>query len=50
MVPTFAVYFGVMKILVAIATEILKIAILCELSCHGNQIECVHHDHSTHNI
>ena len=55
MAPTFSVHLGVhlAKILVAMATDILKIAILFNFGCHGNRIERiehVHHDHSTYKI
>ena len=47
--PTDLKYFGVLltKILVAIATVLIKIMILGNWSCHGNQLEYVHHENST---
>ena len=49
MVPRYLMYFGVIstKILVAIATDILKMTILGNCGCHGNQIEHIHHENST---
>ena len=52
MVLRFTINFGVilMKISVAIATDILEIAILLIFGCHGNQIKYGRHGHSTYKI
>ena len=49
MVLRFTINFSVIliKISVAIATDILEIAILLTFGCHGNQIKYGHHGHFT---
>ena len=52
MVLTHLIYFGVIlrKILVAIATDKLKMPIFGNCGYHGNQIEHKHHENSTQKI
>ena len=49
MVPTHLIYVGVIltKILVAIATDKLKMPIFGNCGYYGNQIEHIHHENST---